>query len=116
MTTYTVDDAQLPDWFKYPPEYIRIASQHLVDLTPWHLLVGSDALGAKRLAEHYPSRALFPFASRQDCDDVACWERGREGQVVIIHDFASPGWENEGLFESFWAWFRAAIEDTINWE
>jgi len=52
-----------------------------------------------------------PFARRQDCDDIACVVEGQ--QVVIIHDFASQGWEKRKQFVDFTAWFRAAVEDFI---
>jgi hypothetical protein len=65
----------------------------------------------KGLKERYPARELFPFAMRTDCDDVACWERGNLERVVIIHDFADPGWEQEAVFDTYWDWFRSAIND-----
>jgi len=68
------------------------------------------------LAERYPSRELFPFAYRQDNDDVACWSKSTGEKVFIIHDFASPGWEDENVFEDIWTWFRSAIEETALWD
>ncbi len=106
-----------PSWVEYPQSYRRIVDQKLIDLTPWHILDGKQTLLRIRgLAERYPSRELFPFASRQDNDDVACWARGRGEQVVIIHDFASPGYEDEGEYSDFWSWFRSAIKETISWD
>ncbi|SHI74466.1 hypothetical protein SAMN02745181_0785 [Rubritalea squalenifaciens DSM 18772] len=70
----------------------------------------------KGLQDRYPCRQLFPFACRQDCDDVACWEREADEAVKIIHDFASPGWEDSGEYPDLWAWFRDAIDETIQWE
>lgn len=68
------------------------------------------------LAERYPNRELFPFAYRQDNDDVACWANGMGEKVFIIHDFASFGYEDEGTFDDVWTWFRSAIEETIDWD
>jgi hypothetical protein len=86
-------------------------------MTPWHVLDGKQALERfDGLAKRYPSRELFPFAYRQDNDDVACWENGMSEKVFIIHDFASPGFENEGFFDDVWSWFRTAIEETISWD
>ena len=68
------------------------------------------------LAERYPNRELFPFAYRQDNDDVASWSKDAGEKVFIIHDFASPGWEDEGAFENVWSWFRSAIEETALWD
>jgi len=44
------------------------------------------------LQERYPGRMLVAFARREDNDDVACWEAGGGGKVIVIHDFASDGW------------------------
>ena len=71
---------------------------------------------ARGLAERYPSRELFPFAYRQDNDDVACWANGAGEKVFVIHDFASAGSEGEAEFDDVWAWFRSAIEETIAWD
>ncbi len=36
--------------------------------------------------------------------------------VLIIHDFSSPGWEDENAFNDVWSWFRSATEETISWD
>lgn len=84
-------------------------------MEPWHLLEGEQLWERNRgLKEAYPSRTLVPFARRQDNDDVACWEPGSgDGVVVVVHDFASPGWEDHGQFASFYDWLRQAVEDLI---
>jgi choline dehydrogenase-like flavoprotein len=68
------------------------------------------------LVKRYSSRDLFPFAYRQDNDDVACWSKGSGEKVFVIHDFASPSWEDEDAFDDVWAWFKSAIEETISWD
>jgi hypothetical protein len=68
------------------------------------------------LTERYPTRKLIPFARRQDNDDIACWQVGANEEVFIIHDFASPGWEQHGQFASFYDWFRRAVEDLIEFD
>jgi hypothetical protein len=55
---------------------------------------------------------LVPFARREDNDDVACWEP-MSPRVVVIHDFASPGFEDRGGFADFNGWLRQAVEDLI---
>ena len=30
-----------------------------------------------------------------------------------MHDYASPGWERDEVFPSFYGWLRTAIEDLI---
>jgi hypothetical protein len=114
---YILPNDHRPSWLEYPHSFNRIVEQSLVHVTPWHILEAERALTQfRRLAERYPSRELFPFAYRQNNDDLACWSKGSGEKVFIIHDFASPGWENEAEFNDVWTWFRAAVEETILWD
>ena len=56
------------------------------------------------LMRRYPSRKLIPFAKRDDCDDIACFEVDRPNFVEIIHDFSSPGFEQRQEYTSFKQW------------
>ncbi|WNG48982.1 hypothetical protein F0U60_36325 [Archangium minus] len=114
---YLLAAGKRPDWFVYPNGFARVVRQGILDLMPWHLMEAKAAREkARALAGRYPSRELFPFAYRQDNDDIACWGKGHGEQVLIIHDFASPGFELERVFPTFWDWFREAVEETIHWE
>ena len=107
----------MPRWFHYPEPFLRLVETGITEFRPWRLLEGAFAAGRMLgLRERFPERELVPFALRRDCDDVACWERGNPEGVVIIHDFAKPGWEDVAVFGSFWEWFRSAIEDFIDFE
>jgi hypothetical protein len=35
---------------------------------------------------------------------------------VIVHDFASEGTELRQRFDTFWDWFRTAVEDMVLFE
>ena len=70
----------------------------------------------KGLIQRYPDRRLIPFARRGDNDDIACFEVNKGEQVMIIHDFASIGYEQRECFDTFWEWFRYAIELMIEFE
>jgi hypothetical protein len=108
-----LDPAQLPPGFTYPPEFLRVLDLGLVNLEPWWIFDGAalrDRVAGLR--ERFPDRVLVPFARREDNDDVACWEH-QPPQVVVIHDFASPGFEDRGAFADFYGWLRQAIEDLI---
>ncbi len=110
-------EAELPQGFRYPPQFKRVIEKGLTDLEPWFFLGGKplrDTMSG--LATRYPERQLVPFAGRQDNDDVACWEVDADGKVVIIHDFASPGWEQRGEFAGFYDWLRRAVEDFIEFD
>jgi len=106
-----------PDWLEYPQPFYRLVDQKLFNIKPWHIMKAESVLiRAQGLAKRYPERELFPFAYRQDNDEVACWAKGAGERVFIIHDFASSGWENEAEFEDLWSWFRSAIDETIKWD
>jgi len=117
MNKFILPLSKRPGWLEYPHSFCRIVEQSLTDITPWHIF---DSLKAQvrfqRISERYPSREMFPFAYRQDNDDLACWIRGKGEKVFIIHDFASVGWEGEGEFEDVWTWFRSAVEESILWD
>jgi hypothetical protein len=107
----TVSD--LPPGFSYPAEFIRVVELGLTQLEPWWIIEGKALRDRySGLTQRYPSRTLVPFAVRQDRDDVACWE-GSAKHVVIIHDFADPGWEQRAEFDGFYPWLRKAFDDFI---
>jgi len=106
-----------PDWFIYPQQFLRIVDQNLIYLDPWRIIEGDELRKRYQgLKERYPQRDLVPFAKRDDSDDIACWEKGSPGKVVIIHDFASTGWEQRETLDNFWSWLRKAVEDTISFD
>jgi len=114
---YILPEDQRPNWLTYPRAFQRIVEQSLVDIAPWHIMEAQQAAArCEGLAKRYPSRMLFPFAFRQDNDDLACWSMGAGEKVFVIHDFASPGWENVATFEDVWSWFRSAVDATASWD
>ena len=112
-----LDKVKLPEWFEYPKPFKRVVRLELVDLEPWYIMNGArvEAL-MQGLKTRYPTRDLVPFARRGDNDDVACWERGKGEAVVLIHNYASPGHEDRGVFPTFWDWFRSAVEEMIEFD
>lgn len=100
----------------FPEGLRRIVEQNLVDLTPWHVMPRELAVARLRGLRQRYSRRYVPFARRQDNDDLACIDPERPGEVVIVHDFAAEGSELRERFDSFWAWFRSAIEEMIAFE
>ncbi len=112
MKTYLLTHPPFP----YPEAYKKAVELNLVNLDIWHLL-DSDWASAlyAGLQTRYPQRQLIPFAKRLDCDDTACFEIGKGHTVQLIHDFASPGWEQRQEFPDFWAWFAYAVNDMIEY-
>lgn len=101
-----LSDTDLPEGFTYPHGLVRVVELGLVNLEPWWIVEG-DLLRDRfsGLQQRYKDRKLVPFAQRQDNDDVACFDVDR-GKVVIVHDFASPGYEQRADFADFYAWLR----------
>jgi hypothetical protein len=99
-----------------PEELVRIASQGLINLSPWHVM--PRELTKKRMAGlrgRYRTQYV-PFARRQDNDDLACIDPGRLGCVVVVHDFSTEGKERVATYDTFWDWFRSAVDDMIAFE
>jgi hypothetical protein len=112
-----ITSEDLPAGFSYPVSFLRIVGLGLVDLEPWFILDGEGLYERYRgLQERYQARELVPFARWQDNDDVACWDGGEGSKVLVIHDFADPGWELRRVLPSFYAWLRQAVEDLIEFE
>ncbi len=107
MDSQSTDMGQLlsasdkPDWFEYPQEFLWVCQTGLNRFRPWRILhephISSRMAGLKK---RYVHRDFVPFAVRLDRDDVACWERTSRPRVVIIHHFASVGWESRLLYLS----------------
>ena len=84
----------------------------LLNMEPWYAI--SEEQCAQLMvafSTRYPNLHVRPFARRQDCDDIACV--GENESIIVIHDFASDGWEKRKQFVDFAAWIRVAIEDFI---
>lgn len=97
----------------YPPEYYKLIELNLLQFKPWDILYDERLqLQYEGLKERYPKRNVIPFAVRLDCDDVACINL-KDKKVIIIHDYASEGWERRSVYNTFWDWFRQAVEDMI---
>lgn len=109
-----MEEKKLIENFNYPNDFMILINQNLLDFDPWIILLG-DRLKERYegVKNRYPNRILIPFARREDNDDLACWNE--EKKVVIIHDFASSGYEGGKITMSFWDWFRSAVECMIDY-
>ena len=96
-----------PGWVEYPSEYITLVNSDKDEFLPWYLLDKESLLiRYYGLQERYPKRNLFPFARADNSDDIACWEKEKPGKIILIHDFASSGYENKMEFETFQEWYN----------
>lgn len=100
--------------FKYPTSYLKAIELNLVDFEFWYLMSKEQIeTRISGLMNRYPNRKLVPFARRDDCDDIACFEVEKDSKVQIIHDFASEGYEQRNEYKDFWDWMKAAIDELI---
>lgn len=111
----------IPEEFVYPSLYSSAFSIEPERIEPWHFYHSEETLNFhyNGLKERYPERILVPFARRGDNDDVACFDgadNSGDPRVIIIHDFASPGWENRGEFKDFLEWLEFAKEQSEEWK
>lgn len=105
---------QMFEGYEYPREFLKIVELNLIDFDFWYVMPKEQLeIRIKGLKDRYPDRKLIPFARRDDCDDIACFEVGKENKVQIIHDFASAGYEQRKEYDCFWDWFKDAIEEMI---
>ncbi len=115
-----LEKKDLPEWFNYPFSLLKLIKNDCIDFGPWQLLDG-ELLQIRHsgLIKRYPYRKLIPFARRVDSDDMACFdvaEPSDDPKVIIIHDFASPGWEGREEYDNFDSWLEAAKKDAEDWE
>lgn len=100
--------------FQYPASFVKAIKLNLLNFDFWYFMPNEQVLERiNGLKKRYPSRKLIPFARRDDNDDIACFEVGKEPKVQIIYDFASEGYEQRGEYDDFWSWMRAAIDELI---
>lgn len=117
MTIKILGKSELPSDFVYPDSYLKTVRLNLIELEPWYFMDKQDVIQRiQGMRIRYPNRILIPFARRGDNDDVACFETNFGEKVQIIHDFASVGYEQRKTFDSFWDWFREAIDDMIQFD
>ncbi len=106
-----------PTGFKYPKAYVDFVVSDFPNLEPWHFFYSKLDYRFLGLKERYPSKELVPFARRQDNDDIACFDaKTNDGRVLIIHDFASPGWEERLSLDNFEAWLDLAKAEANEWK
>lgn len=116
---FFINSKILPKDFKYPSSYIDLVNKELPDIDPWGCFDYMLEHRYKWINKRYPDRTLVPFTRRYDNDDVACFDgtdTSGDPRVIIIHDWASPGWENRGEFENFLEWLDFAKEQAEEWK
>ncbi len=106
-----------PDDFGHPPEFVRVVEAGLTRLEPWSVLQGeylrNKHVGLQSAIDRDDS---FPSRNGRTATTWLVGNLARRGNVVIVHDFASRGWEQRAELMDFHAWLREAVEDFITFE
>lgn len=111
-SNFHLPESSRPNWLQYPDLFNQLVEKQEDDLDLWYLMeVERVEERRKGMTERYPTRELVPFATRDDNDDVACWEKSNPSSVVVIHDFASSGHEEKQVFTSFQEWYDNALKE-----
>jgi hypothetical protein len=113
-----------PTTHELPLEYRWLAANGFDGFVPWYLI---DEPGAEELRKEYKKETgqdFYPFARRQDCDDVAgfCINGGKlESKVVTVHLTWSGGSKSSGyprmtVHDDIFEWLRNdVIPATKEW-
>lgn len=117
MTIQILEKSELPNGFVYPESFLKAVRLNLIDMEPWNIMDRPDVIQRiQGMRKRYPNRMLIPFARRGDNDDVACFEENMGETVQIVHDYASVGYEQRRTINSFWDWFKEAINEMIQFD
>lgn len=92
-----------------------ILENNLVNFHPWIFIVNDNRfeLNYWGIKERYPHTNLIVFALRLDCDDKACFDLNDNNKIVVIHDYSTVAYEERVIYDTFWDWFKAMIEEFI---
>ena len=115
VNDYLLPEHERPAWLNYPAELVALVAAGRINLTPWHLTEIDAVRGDIVELKARLGRDLVSFAHRQDREDMACFEKGKGCEVLIIHDNTEPGWEDEGSYPTFSDWLTDVEEEARSW-
>lgn len=97
--------------FSFPEKYYELLSSKDVKFGEWYIMTEEQvASRLDGLRRRYSKRKIVPFARRYDNDDVACFDVEHNGEILIIHDFASAGYEQRGAFSTLESWLAEVLQ------
>jgi hypothetical protein len=109
-----IDEKELPARFKYPKEFLWVLDIPLSNLKPWIFHSGEGLKSRyEGIKKRYPDRLLIPFAFRQDCDEVACWDLNDNNKIKVIEDYTRANPFEDVEYNTFLDWLKQAVEDMI---
>jgi hypothetical protein len=109
---------------KLPLEYRWLKANGFKGFVPWQIIDEAQIAALRSEYRKETGKDFYPFAQRQDCDDVAGFkiENGMiESTVVFVHLTWSGKNENNGYpshteFSDMFGWLKeVVIADTEDW-
>lgn len=110
-----IEESELPENFRYPKDFLWVLDLAINNLRPWVIHSGVGLRSRyEGIKKRYPNRVLVPFAFRQDCDEVACWDVKDGNKVKIIEDYTRANLDEDIPYDSFLDWLSQAVSDMID--
>lgn len=109
---------------KLPLEYRWLVAQHFDGYKPWYLIHQDGLDGLRKEYQMETGKDIYPFARRQDNDDIAGFEMvdGKPtSKVLTVHLTWSAKLEREGyphtrISENMFDWISNIVfHDTQDW-
>lgn len=100
--------------------FLSLQRLNLINFEPWRVFSSIDEINSLQsgLYNRYPSRMVFPVARRDDTDDIICLiidsTSEVRGQLILIHDFVSVGWEVSRTFSEISEWFYFMVNEFLD--
>lgn len=107
-----------PAWLILPELYVRVVHNELFNFKPWWIVNDNDFVEKYNngLKDRFPDKEFFMFAKRLDNDVIAVFSKEHGERVLLLNDFSSKGWEQNGSFENFEEWFVTTVKEFIDFE
>ena len=103
---------ELYEGFKYPDEYLELIDLGIKEFEVWRILSPEESEDTLiGMSSRYSGCGYVPFAKCRSTDDVACYRVGYGSRVLIVHDWASRGWEKREEYEDIWAWIHYVVDE-----
>lgn len=109
---------------KLPLEYRWLKANGFKGFVPWHLIDNPGQEGLRVEYQKETGEDFYPFAFRQDCDDVAGFKvvNGEiEDTVISVHLTWAGTQEQKGFprrteYKNMFEWLKnEVISDTLEW-
>ncbi len=102
---------ECPAWLQYPSLYLNLIKQGQEQFLHWCFIENTKIVVINKDLQKKYARNLFIFAVKDNCDDIACWEKNQGDRIFIIDDSIPRGFEQIRIFDDFDSWYQWALQD-----